>query len=245
MGLTFAAAARVVVDPVLALVFPAACASCGAAVDRPRGGPLCGTCWSTLPAHPAASCACGEPLASPHASRCGRCRRGLSPFARGASLGPYEGSLRAVIHALKYRGQRTAAGELGRRLHGDPAARAVLDGAAALVPVPLHPRRLAERGFNQAALLAEDLARRSGVPACERALVRREDTPSQAGLSAAARRANVARAFAVRQRARVDGRVIVLVDDVHTTGATARACARALEEAGAAEVRLLTVARVV
>jgi ComF family protein len=149
-----------------------------------------------------------------------------------------------VIHELKYRSRRAAATELGRRLAGDPAVGAVLEDAALLVPVPLHPRRLAERGFNQAALLAFDLGRRSGVPVCERALVRRADTPSQAGLSAAARRANVARAFAVRHLSKIAGRVVVLVDDVHTTGATARACARALRAAGAAEVRLVTVARV-
>ena len=245
MGLSLAAAAaRAVVDPVLALIFPADCPACAAPVERPRSGPLCAPCWASLPAHPAAACACAQPIVSHHAARCGRCRRGLSPFARGASLGPYEGALREVIHALKYRGRRAAAPELGRRLAADPAVGHVLEDAEVLVPVPLHPRRLAARGFNQAALLAAELGRRRGLPVCERALVRRADTASQAGLSAAARRANVDRAFAVRQRPKVAGRVVVLVDDVHTTGATARACARALRAAGAAEVRLVTVARV-
>jgi ComF family protein len=110
--------------------------------------------------------------------------------------------------------------------------------------VPLHPRRRRERGFNQSELLATELARRTGLRLAPLALVRRRDTAPQAGLTAAARRANVEGAFAVRQRARVSGRPVVLVDDVLTTGATARGCARVLREAGAAEVRVLTVARV-
>jgi ComF family protein len=178
------------------------------------------------------------------AAACGRCRRGLSPFARGASLGPYDGALRVVIHELKYRGRRRAAAQLARRLEGLAGVAEVLRGAEALVPVPLHPRRRRERGFNQAELLAAELGRQAGVPVAAGALVRRTDTASQAGLTAARRRENVAGAFAVRHRSRVAGRVVVLVDDVYTTGATARACARALRDAGAAEIRLLTVARV-
>ena len=128
---------------------------------------------------------------------------------------------------------------------GLPHARRVLEGAEALVPVPLHPRRQRERGFNQSELLAEALGRRARIGVAAAALVRRQDTRSQTGLSAAARRANVKGAFAVRRRASIAGRVVVLVDDVLTTGATASACAQALRAAGAREVRLLTAARVV
>ena len=153
--------------------------------------------------------------------------------------------MRIVVHELKYAGRRRAAGRLAEALLEDPAVRVLVETSDVLVPVPLHPRRLRERGFNQAALLAAEVAQRAARPACADALVRRLDTRTQAGLSAAARRKNVRDAFVVRRRAAVDGRVVTLVDDVLTTGATALACARRLEEAGAREVRLLTVARVV
>jgi ComF family protein len=148
------------------------------------------------------------------------------------------------VHELKYRGRRRVAKRLAEELLAEGAVRDLLRQPAVLVPVPLHPRRRLERGFNQSELLARELARRTGIEVADKALVRRMDTPPQAGLSAAKRRRNVSGAFAVRQRTRIQGRVAVLVDDVWTTGATARACARILKEAGAAEVRLLSVARV-
>jgi ComF family protein len=162
----------------------------------------------------------------------------------GASLGPFDGSLRLLVHELKYRGRRRVASRLAGLLLEEPAVRRLLTPGAELVPVPLHPRRRRERGFNQAELLAAALARGSGLAVAPGVLVRRKDTSPQAGLSSAARRRNVSGAFAVRQRPKVVGRTLVLVDDVSTTGATAVACARALRQAGAAEVRLVTVARV-
>lgn len=239
-----AAAARLLVDPLLAVVFPSACPACGRLLAHPGRGPLCEPCWASLPRHQALTCRCGLPL-PPALPVCARCRRGRQPFAAGASLGPYEGTLRIVLHELKYAGRRRAAGRLAEALLEEPAARAILATSDVLVPVPLHPRRLRERGFNQAALLAGEIARRVGRKACPDVLVRRLDTVPQAGLTAALRRRNVEGAFAVRRRASVAGRTVVLVDDVLTTGATASACAGRLREAGASEVRLLTVARVV
>ncbi|HEX9186006.1 MAG TPA: ComF family protein [Vicinamibacteria bacterium] len=231
------------VDPVLAVVFPSDCPACRRMLAHPAGGPLCESCWASLPRHRAVACGCGLPLL-PGRPACGRCRRGRQPFASGASLGPYEGPLRVVLHELKYAGRRRASARLAEALLEDGSVRALVSSSDVLVPVPLHPRRLRERGYNQSALLAEEVGRRVGRPVCPDALVRRLDTAPQAGLTAAARRRNVAGAFAVRRKAAVAGRTVVLVDDVFTTGATAFACARRLAEAGADEVRLLTVARV-
>lgn len=238
-----ASVARRLVDPVLAIVFPSECPACGQLVAQLHRGPLCEPCWRSLPRHAVIPCRCGLPL-SPGLSACPRCRRGRQVFAAGSSLGPYEGALRVVIHELKFSGRRRAAGRLAELLLESPSTRQLVSTCDLLVPVPLHPRRLRERGFNQAALVAAELGRRLAVACCPDALVRRLDTAPQAGLSAAARRRNVREAFAVRRRAAIAGKTVTLVDDVVTTGATALACGRALLDAGAREVRLLSAARV-
>jgi ComF family protein len=143
------------------------------------------------------------------------------------------------VHALKYDGRRTLARPLGTLMRD--RGRVVLDGATAVVPVPLHPGRQRERGFNQAADLAAHLA----VPVVH-ALRRTRPTAVQASLPAARRHANVRDAFAVTPAAAaLRGCVVVVVDDVSTTGATLDACARVLKGEGVREVRALTAARVV
>jgi ComF family protein len=158
---------------------------------------------------------------------------------RARAIGAYDGALRAIVHSLKYDGRRSLAVPLGalmRNRGGD-----VLAEAAYAVPVPLHRRRRRERGFNQAA----DLARQLRIPVLP-ALRRSKPTATQASLPAARRHQNVRDAFEATGAARaLRGEVVVLVDDVCTTGATLEACARVLRAAGAAEVRAITAARVV
>jgi ComF family protein len=149
----------------------------------------------------------------------------------------YEGSLRAIVHALKYDGRISLACALAAlmREHG----REVLDGSNAVIPVPLHRRRRRARGFNQ----AEELANHLGRP-CVLALRRTRFTRSQTDLPELERQENVRNAFALRRGADVRDLCVVLVDDVCTTGATLEACAGVLRRAGAREVRALTAARV-
>jgi ComF family protein len=155
------------------------------------------------------------------------------------AVGSYDGALRAIVHAFKYDGRRSLAAELGRLMRTRGAD--VLAGADVAVPVPLHRSRRRERGFDQAA----DLARHVGLPVVH-ALRRLRPTAVQASLPAARRHANVRDAFALeRSRLSLEGRIVVLIDDVSTTGATLEACARAMGEAGIREVRALTAARVV
>lgn len=235
---------RRLLDPVLAVVFPCRCPACGDSVTRPTRGPLCVRCWGALPKHDHPTCRCGFSLPESLRGLCGRCRRGLTPFAAGASLGPFEGSLRILIHELKYKGHRRVAARLAEALLAEEAVAELLSEGALVVPVPLHRRRARLRGFNQSELLARELGARRGLDVACDVLVRHRDTPSQTGLSAARRRRNVSAAFAVSQGRRVRDRVVVLVDDVFTTGATAMACTRVLRASGATQVRLVTAARV-
>jgi ComF family protein len=180
----------------------------------------------------------------PPRAMCPACRRrppGAVELTKCA--GEYDGSLRAILHAFKYDGRRTLASPLGELLRG--AAGDLLNDASCAVPVPLHPWRRMHRGFNQAA----DLAAALPLPVVH-ALWRRRLTSPQTGLAAAARRRNVRGAFRLSpflRRAAIQsmiaGRIVVLVDDVRTTGATLDACAHVLRDAGAKEVRALTVAR--
>lgn len=240
----------------LALVhlFAPPCAACGGPIPRPLDGAVCDTCWSRLATFAPPLCAvCGIPLpswraATATAMRCPRCRRRAGTLSRQAAVGPYDGTLRDIVHALKYDGRRSIAPALSARMRA--AGCELLEGVALAVPVPLHARRYWQRGFNQADLLAEGLG-----PPVGRLLRRVRATPPQAALPAAARHRNVRGAFGVspgavvlatgRRTARLDGLVLALVDDVCTTGATLEACARVLREAGAAEVRAITAARVV
>ena len=237
--------ARATLDAILSVVFSPACAACDKALLSPTRGPVCGACWaSILPLTPPLCDRCGDPLPSwrlvsiPLAC-CPRCRRRRRLIDRARAIGAYDGALRAIIHALKYEGRRSLARPLGRLMR--ERGRDVLAGAACAIPVPLHPSRRRHRGFNQAA----DLARHVGIPVVP-ALRRVRATAAQTGLPAGQRHRNLRDAFAVTAAAaQLRGAIVVVIDDVSTTGATLEACARTLKAAGIAEVRALTAARVV
>jgi ComF family protein len=181
--------------------------------------------------------------------RCGLCQRLHPPFEKAVSYGSYDGGLRDLVHLLKYQQVRPAAPVLGRMVaEVVKGLEATLPpGTIAVVPVPLHVRKRAQRGFNQSELLARAALKQLGRP--ERfqmltgALVRRRETGSQIGLTRHQRRENLRGAFAVTDPERLAKRNILLVDDVFTTGTTASECARVLRRAGANRVWVATVAR--
>jgi len=235
----------------LDLVFPALCPVCAATLAERRRDPLCGACWDLIPRITPPCCdACGLPwrtlaptpaeVVLPDRVLCGACRVDPPGWDWARAGAEYEGVVRDAIHMLKFRGKRALARPLAALIgeQWPPAARDV----AALVPVPLGRPRERERGFNQAALLAERLAPSLGVAVRPRWLARLRDTRPQSDLGADERRSNVRGAFAAR--AEVAGQHVVVVDDVLTTGATAAECARALRAAGAVRVGVVAVARV-
>ena len=236
------------------LLFPPLCLVCGqpGAADRPS---LCDACWRSIVRLGPPWCAlCGRPFwildaagarldGHAPADLCGACRRHRPAFTYGRSATLYGGAVREALHAFKFSGKTALAAPLGDLLH-DACALGLPLAPHLVVPVPLHRGRERERGFNQAALLAGRVARRLGAPVATRVLCRVRSTRAQADLSGVERRTNVRGAFAVRDRAVLAERHVLLVDDVLTTGATVSECARVLIDAGALTVGALTVARV-
>jgi len=236
----------------LDLLFPALCPVCERPLADGRRDPLCGDCWRAIERIAPPWCRrCGRPLAvldgddalppAVAAVPCGACATDPPAFDWARAAADYRGTLREALHAFKFGGKRWLARPLAA-LIVEQCAASVPPGASALVPVPLARARERERGFNQAALLAERLAGPLGLPVRAAWLARRRATLPQSELTAAERAANVRGVFGAA--AAVAGRHVIVVDDVLTTGATAAECARSLRAAGAASVGVLTVARV-
>ena len=236
---------RAIFGRALDVALPTLCPAC----REPVGGSgLCASCWSKL-----------SLIAPPYCPRLG------IPFAfdpgpgvlsmqaiadppayhRARAAARYDDVARALVHALKYGDRLDLAPAMGRWMAR--AGHELLSDADALVPVPLHWRRLWARRFNQSALLAKTISGETGVAVADMVLRRFKATAQQVGLSQAERARNVQGAFRVPEecRAAVAGRRLVLIDDVLTSGATSDACARALLRAGAQSVDLLVFARVV
>lgn len=226
------------------VVVPARCPGCAAIVRD--DGQYCASCWAGLRFITAPQCAtCGVPFAFDIGAdaRCGDCLRAPPRFASARAAFIYDGTARTVLLAFKNRDR----GQLAR-IMAPPMARAgeaVLSGDALVVPVPLHRWRLLQRGYNQAALLAQHIARLRGLELSVDALERVRASPRSRGMGRIGRAANVRGVFRVARPQMVRGRTVVLIDDVLTTGATANACARLLLRHGARRVHIVTWARVV
>ncbi len=247
------AIARVLRSPMDTLscaLLPASCTLCGCPLPHLSSVPICDACWMDFPVLSGPMCACcGDALDAPTPSLCRACRLAPPPFVRAVAYGLYQDRMKAAIHALKYDGLYPAAKKLGWMLAqaiGQLAAEAPSE--MLVIPVPLHRSKRAQRGFNQARSLAVYAlkALHKTYPAwrlklASSALLRLRATESQAGLTRRQRRLNVRGAFSVSSA--VAGKDILVIDDIFTTGATARAAAQALVRAGAASVRIATLAR--
>jgi ComF family protein len=230
-----------IVDALFGLLYPETCPACDTLTGVPG---LCDGCAASLYPLGAACPVCAEPQAAPVGVTCTRCRNAPPPFERIIAPWRYGGELANALRRLKYGGRRgRGRPELARALGAMLAPSLVGLEAEVLVPVPVHARRLRERGFSQAHALAgwaRRLAPPGLAPIAPTLLERSRPTPEQAGLTRAQRRRNLAGAFTARG---VRGRRVLLVDDVVTTGATAHACAAALRRAGASSVVVLALAR--
>ncbi|HYJ47453.1 MAG TPA: ComF family protein [Pyrinomonadaceae bacterium] len=244
----FGHTASVLYDAALALLYPQPCAVCGMSVESRSDGVACALCWQKTRLFTEEDLICWKcgllgrgrvPEEQREEVRCRRCE--AEPYSQARACGLYEGALRASVLALKR--EPHVAARLARHLL-ETQRRAPLNRATRIIPVPLHPERLRARGYNQAAILARTLAKLSGLPDDDGSLARTVHTERhRAGMDERARRESVENVFQVRRPRLVENESILLIDDVFTTGATASSCARALVNAGAREVLVLTVAR--
>jgi ComF family protein len=218
-------------------LFPSTCPSCDSPSDSISSAPFCKNCWSGIRRYVGPACAaCATPFSSENAVICGDCIKKPPLFSKAMSFGIYEGILAEAINRYKFHGIKRLAGPLGAFLLDFAPA-----GIDAVVPVPLSITGLRNRGFNQSLLLAKAFSDKKDIPLVMDGLLKCRETGPQIGLSAKERTKNLKDAF--RTSRRFDGKRVLLVDDVMTTGSTANECAKQLLKAGAEDVSVLTLAR--
>jgi ComF family protein len=230
----------------LNLLYPPVCQLCVKQRAEARDGYVCGKCWSHVRfIRPPFCTRCGLPFAGDLTTEfnCTNCHEMELHFSAARSAVVAKSVVLEAIHRFKYSNALWFENFLGGLLVREAAPVLSNEQWDCLVPVPLHPVKLREREFNQAARLAAQLAHATGICLNEKILRRVHSTATQTLLTREERAANMKNAFAVRKNVRLDGKRIVLVDDVFTTGATTNACAQALRAAGAAAVGVWTVAR--
>lgn len=228
---------HVLISGFLNILYPSQCPACGNPSDTFRTSPICSSCWSKIERFAGPSCAlCGLPFASEYAAVCGQCTTKRPPFSKVIFYGIYEGVLAEAINQLKFHGLRRLSKPLGTLLLNCDLP--VIDG---MLPVPLTLKGLRERGFNQSLLMAKVLSKKLQVPLFMDILCKKKETLPQIGLSKKERSTNLKNAFEVKGD--IKGLRLLLIDDVMTTGATVTECSKALMNAGAQEVIVLTLAR--
>jgi len=234
-------------DSLLSLIFPQQCHVCGALVESWSDGAACAVCWEKAQLFTDSLCpSCGLPLnksssIAPVTHR--DCCDGLD-YAVARSCGAYDGALRATVLYLKTHPYICSHLKAILRKTFE-FSRSALESDL-IIPVPLHPLRLKERGFNQAELLARSLSKAAGCQVDAQSLIRIKNTEKhRAGMDAYDRAKSVENAFKVNRPGAIKGAVVLLIDDVYTSGATLSSCSKALLEAGAKQVNVLTVARAI
>ncbi len=244
-----AAGIRTFADAFISVFFPAPCEMCGGVLETAALLPICEACLEALGPLSGPFCEkCGRPFPSEVSQdagtrQCFECRSGLYAFDAARSYGEYSDEMVKAITLLKYHKLARLGGWFARKLNAVASENPNLCEADVLVPVPLHPARRRERGYNQTELIAKPLARHLGIPLEMKLLARVKPRPPQLLLSRRERWLSVRGAYEIRKGRRIDNLRVLLIDDVFTTGATLDACARALRKAGAKSVIGLTVAR--
>jgi ComF family protein len=218
-------------------IYPSQCPICGNLPDAFACAPICSSCWSQIRRYTGPSCTvCALPFPSEYSKICGNCVKKRPPFSQIIPFGLYEGVLAEAISLFKFHGLRRLSQPLGRWLLDLDIPR-----TDAVVPVPLTPKGLRQRGFNQSLLIAKIIAKKIEAPLFMDTLLKVKETPPQIGLSARDRQSNLKKAFKVTGD--LKDKSILLIDDVVTTGATVTECSKVLLKAGAKKISVVTLAR--
>lgn len=238
---------RALIERCLQFLLPPQCHCCEKFLEEGQQG-ICPDCLSKIRwIEPPLCTLCGVPFLSSEVENhpCGACLTRGKYFTMARAVGYYEGPLREAIHRWKYEEKNYLTLFFGEKLaegfcrYWDPQSFDLI------IPVPLHSKRLRERGFNQALLLVKELSRRTRIPYSKRLLQKRILTPPQVNLSGGEREKGVRGSFHIQRDEEIEGKSILLVDDVYTTGATVNECSKVLLKAGAERVDVLTIAHAI
>ncbi len=228
------------------IFFPSFCEICSSILDSPGEKIICHACLRNINPRRTSYCSrCGrffDSLGDPHL--CSDCAQKPPPFSTHRSSGRYQGVLKDIILLFKYRKFSILGKELARLAYKTLGAkRELFSGLEIVVPVPLHSKKRKQRGFNQAEIIAREIAKLLKIDYEKDALVKKKNTPPQTSLIAEERRQNIKGAFSLKKREKIEGKIVLLVDDVYTTGSTLRECSRVLIQGGAKEVRAISLAQ--
>lgn len=228
------------------IFFPSFCPLCSSLLELTDEKVICHDCLESLKPQKSSYCyCCGRffyDFSNLHL--CGSCLEKRPPFSIHRSAAPYRGKLKDIILLFKYKGFRILGRDLAYFIYqAFKDDEAIWWGLDSIIPVPIHPRRKKIRGFNQVQIIAKELSRLSGIEIVEKCLIKTKNVPPQTSLDAKERRRNVRGAFEIKRSESIKGKIILLVDDVFTTGSTIYECSFVLKNAGAKEVRALSLAQ--
>jgi competence protein ComFC len=228
------------------IFFPSFCELCSSLLEFPQERVICHSCWKSIRTSYHSYClGCGRFFEAPEEPHlCQACLEMRPPFSHHRSGGKYKGKLKDIILLYKFRHFQVLGKDLARFVYRALGKEEEIWWKVDfIIPVPLHPKRKKERGFNQAEIIAKELARIKGIELGDKLLVKVKNVPPQTSLKVEERAKNVSGAFLITQKEKIKKKVVLLVDDVYTTGSTIRECSSVLKKAGVKEVKALTVAQ--
>jgi len=228
------------------LFFPSFCQLCSCLLESPQERVVCQACWEQVRARRRSYCLCCgrffQGAGEPHF--CPSCLKARPPFSLHRSASKYEEKVKDIILLFKYHHYKVLGEKLARFAYQVlKEEEGLWQKIDAVIPVPLHPKKRRQRGFNQALVIAEELEKIRGIKVGRGILLKIKNVPAQTFLEAEDREKNVIGAFRVAQEDQIKGKRLLLIDDVYTTGATIRECSRVLIKAGAKEVKAITLAQ--